>query len=63
MLTYPAPSDRSNLNQPTESQVWLHELQRIQLTVIHQGEKRFRQWQPSITRQSFADSALNLAYY
>ena len=63
MQTYLAPNHNFSLNQPTEPQVLLNELQRIRQTVIHEGEIIFSQWQPSIARQSFADSALNLAYY
>ncbi len=63
MVTYLAPKQSFSLNKPTEPQILLNELQRIRQIVIHEGEKIFRQWQPSIARQSFADSALNLAYY
>ena len=52
-----------SINQPTEPKVLLNELQRIRQTVIYEGEKIFRQWQPAIARKSFSDSALNLAYY
>ena len=63
METYLAPNRSFNINKPTEPQVLLNELQRIRQTIIHEGEKIFSQWQPSIARQSFTDSALNLAYY
>lgn len=63
MVTYITPNHSFSINQPTEPQILLKELQRIRQTVIYEGEKIYRQWQPSITRTSFADSALNLAYY
>ena len=63
MGTYLAPNHNFSINKPTEPKVLLHELQRIRQTIIHEGRKIFRQWQPSIARQTFADSALNLAYY
>ena len=63
MVTYLAPNHNFSINKPTEPQVLLKELQRIRQTVIHEGEKIFLQWQPLIARQSFAESALNLAYY
>ena len=63
MLTYLAPNHSFSINKPTEPKVLLNELQRIRQTIIHEGGKIFRQWQPSITRQTFKDSALNLAYY
>ena len=63
MVTYLGPDHNFNINKPTEPQILLHELQKIRQTVIYEGQKIFRQWQPSITRQLFMDSALNLAYY
>ena len=63
MPTHLASDYNFSINQPTEPQVLLHELQRIRQIVIYEGEKIFRQWQPWIVRQSFADSALNLADY
>lgn len=63
METYLVPNQSFSINQPTEPQILLNELQRIRQRVIHEGEKIFRQWQPSIARNSFSDSALNLAYY
>ncbi|MDJ0680161.1 MAG: pyruvate kinase [Xenococcaceae cyanobacterium MO_167.B52] len=63
MATYIAPNHSFSINKPTEPQVLLRELQRIRQMVIHEGEETFRQWQPSITRHSFVDSALNLAHY
>ncbi|MGF1541500.1 MAG: pyruvate kinase [Pleurocapsa sp.] len=63
MVTYLPLNRKFTLNRPTEPQILLQELQRIRQTVIHEGEKIFRQWQPWSLRQSFADSALNLAYY
>ncbi|GAB4542053.1 MAG: pyruvate kinase [Pleurocapsa sp.] len=47
----------------TEPQTLLNTLQQLRQTVIHEGEAIFRQWQPSIERQAFVHSALNLAYY
>ncbi|MDJ0903663.1 MAG: pyruvate kinase [Xenococcus sp. MO_188.B8] len=63
MKTYLAPNQNFSLNQPTEPQVLLKELQRIRQTIIHEGDKTFNRWRPEIARQSFAESALNLAYY
>ena len=63
MVTYLSPNLNLGITQPTEPQTLLHELQRIRQTVIYEGEKIFRQWQPMIARQTFVDSALNLAYY
>ncbi len=63
METYLAPNQNFSINKPTEPQVLLKELQRIRQTIIHEGDKTFRQWRPAIARQSFAESALNLAYY
>ena len=63
MTTYVVQNQSFSLNKPAEPQVLLNELQRIRQIVIYEGEKIFRQWQPSIARQSFAESALNLAYY
>ena len=51
------------LNQPTEPQILLQELQKIRHQIVQAGGKTFRQWQPLISRNSFVDSALNLAYY
>ena len=62
-MTYLAPNHNFSINKPTEPKVLLHELQRIRQTIIHEGRKIFRQWQSSIARQTFIDSALNLAYY
>ena len=63
MTTYLKSNQNVSLKKPTEPQILLHELQRIRQTVIYEGEKIFHQWQPTITRQSFTDSALNLAHY
>ena len=63
METYLAPNQNFSINEPTEPQVLLNELQRIRQTIIHEGDKTFNQWRSQITRQSFAASALNLAYY
>ena len=63
MTTYVVQNQSFSLNKPREPQILLNELQRIRQIVIYEGEKIFRQWQPSIARQSFAESALNLAYY
>ena len=63
MVTYLSPNLNLSITQPTEPQVLLHELQRIRQTVIYEGGKIFRQWQPTIARKSFTDSALNLAHY
>lgn len=63
MVTYLSPNLNLGITQPTEPQTLLHELQRIRQTVIYEGGKFFRQWQPTIARQTFVDSALNLAYY
>lgn len=62
MPTYLAPN-QIRLNEFSEPQTLLHELQRIRQTVIYEGERIFRQWQSAIARKSFVDSALNLAYY
>ncbi|MGB5633398.1 MAG: pyruvate kinase [Waterburya sp.] len=62
-MTYLAPNHSFSINKPTEPKVLLNELQRIRQTIIHEGGRIFRQWQPSIARQTFTDSALNLAYY
>lgn len=51
------------LNQPTEPQILLQELQRIRHQITQDGKKTFHQWQPLISRNLFIDSALNLAYY
>ncbi|MGK7899688.1 MAG: pyruvate kinase [Xenococcus sp. (in: cyanobacteria)] len=63
MKTYLAPNHNFSINKPTEPQVLLQELQRIRQTIIHQGDNTCHQWQPAIARSSFAESALNLAYY
>ena len=63
MLTYLASNRNFSINKPKEPQILLNELQRIRQIVIDEGEKILRQWQPSIARPSFAESALNLAYY
>ena len=63
MKTYLAPNQNFSINQPTEPQVLLQELQRIRQTIIRVGDKNFRRWRPAITRNSFSESALNLAYY
>ena len=63
MVTYLVPNQNFKLNQLAKPQVLLNELQRIRQTVIYEGEKIFCRWQPTIARKSFADSALNLAYY
>ncbi|MGB5714915.1 MAG: pyruvate kinase, partial [Waterburya sp.] len=62
-MTYLAPNHSFSINKPTEPKVLLNELQRIRQTIIHEGGKIFHQWQPSIARQTFKESALNLAYY
>ncbi len=56
-------NQNSSLNKLSEPKVLLDELQRIRQIVVYEGRKIFRQWQPSITRHIFTDSALNLAYY
>ena len=63
MTTYVVQNQSFSLNKPREPQILLNELQRIRQIVIYEGEKIFRQWQPSIARPSFAESAVNLAYY
>ncbi len=63
MKTYLAPNQNFSLNKPTEPQVLLQELQRIRQSVIHEGDRTFRKWRPAIARRSFAESAVNLAYY
>lgn len=63
METELAPKYNFSLNEPTKPQILLKELQRVRQTVLHEGKKQFRQWKPVIARDSFNDSALNLAYY
>ncbi len=58
-------SENQNLVQPelTEPQTLLNTLQRLRQAVIHEGSAIFSQWQLSIERPAFVNSALNLAYY
>ncbi|MGK7948798.1 MAG: pyruvate kinase [Xenococcaceae cyanobacterium] len=63
MHTYLSSNQNLTIDKPTEPEILLQELQRIRQTVIYEGEKIFSQWKPLIARQSFIDSALNLAYY
>ena len=58
-------SEDRNLVQPelTEPQTLLNTLQRLRQIVIYEGEEIVSQWQSSLERQAFVNSALNLAYY
>ena len=63
MHTYLSSNQYLTIDKPTEPEILLQELQRIRQIVIYEGEKIFSQWKLLIDRQSFIDSALNLAYY
>lgn len=58
-------SENQNFVSPelVEPQTLLNTLQKLRQEVIHEGEEIFQRWQPSLERQAFVNSALNLAYY